>query len=165
MSDEIEVVKRVVSTRENGSRRVQKCFNKPTKTKRGMEFKRQCDINHILKRCEKTGMLPTRRAQPIYGDLPATDDYHSAMNIVAEVKQSFDLLPSSIRKEFGNDVNKFLAFANDPNNIEAMADLGLVELVRDTEAPIPSGKQEDALASVVEPQSGGTGESEANVAS
>lgn len=85
------------------------------------------NINNIMSKYHKTGLVPQVQAKPIYTDLPPADNYHAAMNMVVETNQLFDSLPASIRSDFKNDPRKFLEFASNPENLEIMADMGLVD--------------------------------------
>lgn len=87
----------------------------------------ECDINGIMKRYERTGILEHRNNfEGQYGhfiDGPA--DYHEAMNAVIEADEMFQTLPSGIRRRFHNDAGAFLDYANDPDNAEDMIRMGL----------------------------------------
>jgi len=45
--------------------------------------------------------------------------------IISEAKSMFETVPSHIRAKFGEDPAQYLAFMQDPNNIEAIEALGL----------------------------------------
>ncbi len=85
-----------------------------------------CEMNNILARYTKTGLIDHVREGGRYEDLPPGQDYHEAMTIVAEAQQSFEGLPASIRKEFGNDPQAFLTFVENPENVKRMGELGLL---------------------------------------
>ncbi len=113
-------------------------------------FKDASDINNILAKYQKTGLIDHARAGGFYEDLPAELDYHSAMNMVLEAQNSFDGLPSSIRREFNNDPRAFLSFIENPSNVERMAELGLLNdplSAPETDAePAPDGAAGSAPA-------------------
>lgn len=90
-------------------------------------FKKQCDVNTIMKQFEKTGMFEhvTEHAGS-YGDYLDAPEYHAAMNAVVEAQEMFDTLPARVRKRFGNDPSDFLAFMDDPENVDEMRSLGLL---------------------------------------
>lgn len=113
------------------------------------EQKDECDINVILKRFEKTGVLPEMiKSQPHYGDFSSVPDFQAAQNIVAHANEQFAALDAHIRKRFGNDPAEFLAFASDPSNQDEMIRLGLATRkpqeapgdVKKEEAVPPAGK-------------------------
>jgi len=87
----------------------------------------QCDINTIMKKYERTGVLEHRNNfEGQYGnfaDGPA--DYHESMNAVLAAEEMFGTLPARIRRRFHNDPGAFIEFANDPHNQEEMINLGL----------------------------------------
>lgn len=97
---------------------------------------RDCDINEIMKRYEKTGLLPhLNRFEGVYGDVGPSVDYHEAMNIVVKAQEMFMELPAQLRARFGNDPGEFMKFVQDPENAEEMVKLGIAE-VREPEKPV-----------------------------
>lgn len=89
--------------------------------------KDECDINKIIARYDKTGILThATSVEPIYGDAPAID-FHTAMNVVAQGESSFEKLPSAVRKEFDNDAGKFMTFIQDEKNFDKMVEMGLAK--------------------------------------
>jgi phage internal scaffolding protein len=100
-----------------------KCVGE-TRTKQS--FKAECDINNLLKKYQKTGMIDhVNKYKGQYGDLSNPVDYQTALNVIIAAQASFDSLPSSVRKRFGNDPGEFVQFVSDPKNKEALYDLGL----------------------------------------
>jgi len=95
-----------------------------TMTKQDMQ--EECDINNILARYQKTGLMTHVKNSGGYQDLPSDVDYQTGLNVIIEAQASFDALPSSTRREFGNDPAAFLAFVEDPKNVARMADMGLL---------------------------------------
>lgn len=86
----------------------------------------ECEINNILAKYAKTGLITHVREGGRYEDLPPGTDYHEAMTLVIEAQQSFEGLPATIRKEFGNDPAAFLTFVENPENVQRMGELGLL---------------------------------------
>lgn len=86
-----------------------------------------CDINQIMKRFERTGILEHRNTfEGQYGDF--TDlplNYHDSMNACLAAQDMFLTLPSGIRKRFGNDPGIFLEFVANPANGAEMVKMGL----------------------------------------
>jgi len=90
-------------------------------------FQRECDINTIMARFEKTGVLEHRNNfQGQYADFTNTPgDYHEAMNAVLEADEMFGSLPARVRARFHNDAGAFLDFVGNPDNADEMVKLGL----------------------------------------
>lgn len=89
---------------------------------------KDCDINAIFKRFERTGQLPDLIVRDgRYGDFTAVPDYQEACNIVNLAKEQFDALDVSIRNKFENDPAKFLAFATDEKNVDELEKMGLLK--------------------------------------
>lgn len=89
-------------------RRVQFNCVGPTRT-RG-SFQDECDVNAIMKRFERTGVIDHfNNHRGDYGDFTgAPADYHSALNQVLSAQDMFMSLPSGIRRQFRNDPGEFL---------------------------------------------------------
>ncbi|UYD39200.1 MAG: internal scaffolding protein [Wigfec virus K19_141] len=104
----------------------------PSKTQQHM--KETCDINCILKKYQKTGMLShVSNSKGQYGDFSKFSDFQNNLNQVKEAMHSFDALPSHVRKRFGNDPSQLLDFVYNPENREEAEKLGLVP--KKAEAP------------------------------
>jgi len=99
--------------------------DKPSMTQQ--HFKNQCDINQILKKFEKTGMIThVRSNQGAYGDFATSKNFQENLNQVLNAQNAFDALPAAIRKRFSNNPLLLIEFVqNDENYNEALA-LGLV---------------------------------------
>ena len=104
--------------------RVQKRFVLPTRAKQAMAD--ECNINNIMARYEKTGILEHVRQHPGgYGDVSGAVPYHEAIDIVDRAQRSFMTLPSKIRRRFGNDPGEFLEWVTNPANQAEIIELGL----------------------------------------
>lgn len=85
------------------------------------EFADECDINILLARYEKTGVLNHySQVAPAYMDLSYVPDLQETLLFMREAERSFMTLPAAVRREFDNDAVKFVDFAQDPANIEKM---------------------------------------------
>lgn len=96
----------------------------PSMTKQ--EFKDESDINVILARYQKTGLLiNVNHNQAVYGDTTA-QDFQEAMNVVAAAQSAFDDLPAHLRDRFQNDPAQLLDFVHNEDNRAEAEELGLV---------------------------------------
>jgi len=102
-------------------------------------FKKECDINNIMKKYQKTGLADhVSTFQGDYTDLTDVPTYHEAMNKVISANSAFSTLPSSVRKRFNNDPAEFLNFVSDENNREEMEQLGLIPPSLPDPDPLPA---------------------------
>lgn len=108
----------------NRPERVQILFPLPSITIQSP--KDDSDINQIMEKFQRTGLIEHVQKSARYENLPDVIEFHEAMNIVLEAEKSFEGLPSTVRREFDNDPAKFLAFIDDPANVDRMAALGLL---------------------------------------
>lgn len=113
-------------------------------------FADESEINKIMAKYEKTGLIDHVRNHSGYSDMPQPLDYQEALQLTIEAQLSFDALPANVRREFDNDPFKFLTFVEDPDNVERMAELGLLEPVVETSLP----DADPALGAAVEPAPG-----------
>jgi phage internal scaffolding protein len=99
-------------------------------------FKKECDINNIMRKYQKTGLVDhVAKYQGDYSDVSNVPTYHEALGIIQSAHTAFDSLPSNIRKKFENDPGKFLAFVDDPANVDEMREMGLLNPVQVEQAP------------------------------
>ncbi|QXP08414.1 MAG: internal scaffolding protein [Arizlama microvirus] len=116
--------------------------DKPGKTQQS--GKEECDINNILKRYEKTGILPDMiKTDPRYGDFSSCPEYQEALNIVELANTQFNALDAHARRRFDNDPAKFLEFAENPANLGEMVKLGLATEIKPIPAPVETPKTEE----------------------
>jgi len=89
------------------------------------QFAEEADINTIVNRFLKTGVLPTPNTFPQYVDFEGVFDYQSAMNLVRAADESFMRMDAKVRQRFNNSPQEFLEFFANPANIEEASRLGL----------------------------------------
>lgn len=73
--------------------------DKPSRTQ--TSFAQDADINNIMARIERTGMVPLSSIPPRFGDYPDLS-LAEALNLVAEANAEFAALPSRLREAFHN---------------------------------------------------------------
>lgn len=92
-------------------------------------FKDEADINKIIARYNRTGILvdPSvpRSGDALFGDFSEVKDFREAQNFICMAKEAFMELDSSIRRRFHNDPSELIAFLNDPKNVEEGRKLGI----------------------------------------
>ena len=91
------------------------------------------DINVIMARYEKTGVIPVSKRQAFFADVSTVADYRSVIERVRAVSEYFMEQPAELRAEFENDPAVFLDFISDPQNVGELRELGLLE--EEGEAP------------------------------
>jgi phage internal scaffolding protein len=89
------------------------------------QFKEEADINTIVNRFLKTGVLPTPTNFPQYVDFEGVFDYQSAMNLVRAADESFMRMDAKLRSRFNNSPQEFLEFFANPENSQEAIRLGL----------------------------------------
>lgn len=134
--------------------RHQTSFSSDSRTKQS--FKAECDVNNIMKRYIKTGMIEfTNRNEPKYGDVTGVT-FQNAMDIIAAARGMFHELPARVRDRFQNDPAQFLDFVNNPNNRDEARELGLLkpesEAPQAPAAPAGAAQAPQAQGGAVPPQ-------------
>lgn len=124
----------VIRSAYSKKQKVQTHFTGVGRTKQS--FKAECDINTIVSRFLRTGVLDfANKNQPRYGDTTGIE-YQSAMQVVASAKTLFNELPAALRDRFENEPALFLDFIQDPRNRDEARELGLLK--PESAAPEPS---------------------------
>lgn len=95
--------------------------------------KDECDIMKIVKK-PSLGINPLQPPTRSYtfDDYSGSNDFHEAQNIIANAKGQFEELPANIRDKFDNDPFKMLQFVENPENLKACQDLGLVSQISES---------------------------------
>lgn len=96
------------------------CSSLPSLTRQ--EFADECDINKLMEQYEKTGFLPANvnRSEPAYLDVSNVPDLPEALNMLNAATTAFMSLPAKVRRDFDNDPMQFIAFAENPENLDKM---------------------------------------------
>lgn len=120
-------MRKVITNRDDGTRRVQLFFDDEEDLSRVEQSHRdECNINSIMKRYMKTGMLSRNPADATYGDFSDMVSFQEAQNRVISAERDFMSLSSAIRKKFQNDPGKLIDFLGNPENRQEAIELGLV---------------------------------------
>lgn len=85
----------------------------------------EVDINTIVRRFGLTGQLPENVHVPQFVDFDEVHDFHSAMNLIGEARDSFMAMPADVRARFDNDPQGLVAFVSDPANLDEARKLGI----------------------------------------
>lgn len=83
---------------------------------------RACDINTIMAKYVRTGLLEhVSKYEPTFGDVSRVD-FQDAMFLVAEVEAEFQDLPAYVREHYGNAQN-YLEAIQTEEGVEALRSL------------------------------------------
>lgn len=117
------VRKQILTIRENGTNRVQSINNDPDMCQQ--QFKQDCDVNHIMEKYLKTGVISHIRGPGHYLDLVDLPDYQESLHTVIKAQDKFMELPADVRLQFDNDPHKFIEFLGDPSKEAEHIKMGL----------------------------------------
>ncbi len=115
-------------------------------------FADSCDINNILAKYQKTGVIDhMAKHGPEYGDVSAIS-FTEAQQLVANATSMFNELPSRARDHFNNDPAQFLAYfdENEEPDLTELARLGLLD--PGYTPPTPEKKDAPAAAQDASPE-------------
>lgn len=89
----------------------------------------QCNINMIVARAQRTGMLPQQTVPGSYMDVPNVD-YHQALEAVRRADSSFHSLPAAVRARFKNNpgelLNAIAQAGRDPELHAELVEMGVL---------------------------------------
>lgn len=128
----------MITKRPDGSKRVYTVNDIPTKT--DQSFKKDCDVNHIMKKYIKTGQVShLAKKQGYFADVSQIPDLLTATQNIQTAQELFAELPSDVRLRFKNNPTELYNFLLDPSNKEESIKLGLrekpIENVTPTDVP------------------------------
>jgi len=88
--------------------------------------KDEVNINNIVKRAGGMELIAKVNAlkQFEFDDVTG-NDFQESMNAIIKARDTFEQVPSEIRKQFDNDPAKFMDFVHNPENAQALIDMGL----------------------------------------
>lgn len=96
----------------------------------------ECDINRILSRHQEgIPITHINNQNGTYEDYQP-EDLLQALLVTKTAQQSFEELPSSIRKKFENSPMKFLEFVHDPENQAELVKMGLATNPQETDLTV-----------------------------
>lgn len=107
------------------------------------------DINVMMRRFIKTGVLPQARRLPTYGDFSDIGTYREALDRIRVADDSFMSLDPAIRARFGGDPAAFVDFCSDPANLPELRRMGLAP------KEVQSGEAGESDAVASKPRGGG----------
>ena len=89
------------------------------------QFKEESDINTIVDRFMKSGIMPTPVNMPQYMDSEGIFDFQTAMNVVRQADENFMRMDAKVRARFNNSPQEFLDIFGNPDNADEAIRLGL----------------------------------------
>lgn len=95
----------------------------------------EADINKIVARFIKTGVMPVNPRTPLNEAFLAPLEFREALDGIRKAEEAFMEYPAELRKKFDNDPAKFLEFTSNKDNLEEMYKLGLAKKP-EADAPI-----------------------------
>lgn len=120
-------------------------FKTVGESKTQQQFKAECDVNNIMAKYKKTGMLThLSKYQGQFGDFSGYEDYQTSLAKLDQAQRSFNDLPSEIRSKFFNDPGKLIEYLSDEKNHPEAVKLGL--MVLNIPEPTIAQEMETALA-------------------
>lgn len=100
-------------------------------------FKEECDINNIMRKFQRTGMLEWLNTHDgEFADVTGVN-FENAMETILRAQSMFDDLPSSVRDRFGNNPAAFFDFVHDPGNVDELRKLGLARPLEPVAPVVP----------------------------
>ncbi len=113
------------------------------------------NIDTIVKKYIKSGQVDptTVREGYHFQDCLPFADVQASMDLVADIKSEFELLPSELRTRFGNDALACLEFVQNEENADECVKLGLLPKPPEPDAlDVPAAAP--ANESIIDPEAG-----------
>lgn len=126
--------------RDNGSFGYVSVSKLPSRVDRS--FAADADINVIVSRFLKTGVLPSLAVPPQFGDMTLIPRGTDALMAVRNAQQSFERLPLELQKELGHNIANFEPWLVDPKNRERAIQYGFLkpsEVSKPAESTLSAG--------------------------
>lgn len=139
---------------ENGEYIPNVVYEQITEDMTKQEFKDECDVNRIVARFEKTGLIThLAKGVPSYADVSQMGNYQEALNTVMAAEDWFMGLPASIRNEWNNDPAQLLDAMHDKDQHPRLIELGILEAAEGAVSPpVPPAPPADPPAPPAPPE-------------
>lgn len=108
----------------------------PSRTKQSQTV--ECDVNRIVNRYLKTGVIPPGQKTGIYADVSALPDFQESLDYVRQAQDDFNRLDVNIRNKFHNNPEELINFLSNPENNAEAVKLGLKDksILPDVKDPV-----------------------------
>lgn len=105
-----------------------RCFFETTgESMTQQHFQEESEINNILRSHDRNGVIQhIHKGNAIYADFSNITDLSDALHQIKEAQSEFLNIPSKIREQFQNDAGQFFKFASNPDNLDQLREMGLV---------------------------------------
>lgn len=102
-------------------------------------FKEAVDINNILAKYRKTGIIEhVKLAKERYGDFTELGEYAVHLDKVAKAQQAFESLPAELRNQFKNSIPGFFEYIQKEENFDQCVQWGIFEKPQEPKAGTPA---------------------------
>lgn len=118
----------------------------PSRTKQS--FKKECDINNIMAKYQKTGLIDHYNSNKGEYGFATSADFRQCQETLLAAESQFAALPSKMRRKFDESPEQFLAFCEDPTNRSEMALMGLLNETATAEQAALAAASDSASAPV-----------------
>lgn len=118
----------------------------PAEKRTKSEFLQETDINNIIARYKRTGVLPesARAAAARYGDFSEVPTYQEMFSRIHAAQDMFLALPATVRARFDNDPGVFLEASQTKEGQELLVQLGLATAKPAPGEAAPKGEPDPA---------------------
>lgn len=99
-------------------------FTDKSQSKTQQQFKKQCDINVIMKRHLVGGESPEINPQ-VFADVSDIPDLQTMKNKIIDVMDQFVVLPVDVRKRYNHSPEEFLMALQNPKEKEFLTEHGI----------------------------------------
>jgi phage internal scaffolding protein len=89
-------------------------------------FREQVNINTIMRKARKTGVMPQFSGDCYYGDVSQIVDYKDCLDKVNKIGDLFMGMPVEVRNKFKNNPAEIIDFLADEKNEDEARKLGLL---------------------------------------
>jgi phage internal scaffolding protein len=97
-------------------------------TKTEQSHKSEVDVNNIVKRAGNMELISkVASLQNFVFDDVTGNDFQESMNAILKAAETFESVPSDIRRQFDNDPAKFMDFVYNPANQDELIKMGLAQ--------------------------------------
>lgn len=116
-------------------------ISKFEQSKTDQSMKQQCDINYIVKQITPQHLALLNEKSSNYADVSNIPDLPTAMQLVMDTQDRFDLLPIDLKQAISNDWTRVPELFSDSKHTELLEKHGYIEALASKEKGSTKGSE------------------------
>lgn len=106
------------------------------------EFAKELDVNYLIEKHVRTGQPFPTATPDMFADVSDAATFQQAQDAIVRARNAWMSVPAKTRRYFGDNINTFLEALRDPEQVEDLVRLGVMEKVQNAPKNAAGGSQD-----------------------